>query len=123
MEGTTNIFQTTFCPQLPSSDDENNGVKANNAIAEQFIVEDLLNLNNDVDDATIISDTNLDSATGNSTASSSTATIVNSVSSPSLSGCDPNLVPDIGCHFSGDLCVPVYYIILYYMSIYLYINY
>ncbi|WJX10062.1 hypothetical protein P8452_00828 [Trifolium repens] len=106
MEGTTNIFQTTFCPQLPSSSSENNGVKANNAIVEQFIVEDLLNLNDDVDDATIISNTNLDSATGNSTASSSTATVVNSVSSPSLSGCDPNLVPDIGCHFSGDLCVP-----------------
>jgi hypothetical protein len=122
MEGTTNIFQTTFCPQLPSSSSENNGVKANNAIVEQFIVEDLLNLNDDVDDATIISNTNLDSATGNSTASSSTATVVNSVSSPSLSGCDPNLVPDIGCHFSGDLCVPVYYIIYLYINYYQLIN-
>jgi len=117
MEGTTNnIFQTTF------SSDNN---KTNN-IADNFIVEDLLNLNNDDDDATIISDTNLDSATGNSTASS-TITVVNSVRSSSLSGCDPNVVPDIGCqnlisdcHFSGDLCVPVYYMCICINNYYLF---
>jgi hypothetical protein len=116
MEGTTNnIFQTTF-----SSD---------NNTTDNFIVEDLLNLNNDVDDdATIISDTNLDSATINSTASSSTVTVVNSVSSSSLSACDPNVVPDIGCqnfsdsHFSGDLCVPVYYMCICIINYYLFLK-
>lgn len=120
MEGTTNnIFQTTF------SSDNN---KTNNT-TDNFIVEDLLNLNNDIDDdTTIISDTNLDSATGNSTASSSTLTVVNSVSPSSLSGCDPNVVPDIGCqnfsdsHFSGDLCVPVYYMCICIINYYLFKN-
>lgn len=117
MEGTTNnIFQTTF-----SSDNKTNNTTDN------FIVEDLLNLNNDIDDdTTIISDTNLDSAMGNSTASSSTLTVVNSISPSSLSGCDPNVVPDIGCqnfsdsHFSGDLCVPVYYMCICIINYYLF---
>ncbi|XP_058726980.1 GATA transcription factor 12-like [Vicia villosa] len=112
MEGTNNIFQTTFCPQIPS---DNNNADTNitaTAAADQFIVEDLLNLS--FDDADIISDASiLDSATGNSSASSSTTAIVNSCNSSAFSGFDTNLIPDNGwhnnisdCHFSGDLCVP-----------------
>ena len=102
------FFQNSFCSQFPSSDNNNNN---NAGASDHFIVEDLLDFSND--DA-IIADATFDSVPGNST-DSSTVTAVDSCNSSSFSGCDPNFVANgsrnlIEGHFSGDLCVPVYYI-------------
>lgn len=99
-------FQGTFCQQFSSETKTPPGA----AVADHFIVEDLLDFSND--DAMIITDPTFDSLPRNST-DSSTLNAVDSCNSSSFSGCHPNFVADIGsrnlldANFSSDLCVPV----------------
>lgn len=93
-------YCTQLAPEKPSA-----------GSGDHFIVEDLLDFSNE-DDA-VVTDGALDvtSVAGNSM-DSSTVTAVDSCNSSSLSGCEPNLMGDIGCRdftdgqFAGDLCVP-----------------
>lgn len=109
-------FQNSFCPQFTPEKRhsfDNNNNKATNGGGgggDHFMVEDLLDFSND--DAVITDGgATFDNVTGNST-ESSTLTVVDSCNSSSLSGSEPNVIPDIGSRniaegpFSSDLCVP-----------------